>query len=37
MAVWNQSSYESLRGNRNENLYKLVGSHDQHGRHAHIW
>ena len=21
-AIWNQSSYESLRGNRNENLYK---------------
>ena len=21
-ALWNQSSYESLRGNRNENLYK---------------
>ena len=25
-AVWNWSSYESLRGNRNENLYKWVGS-----------
>ena len=36
-AIWNQSSYESLRGNRNENLYKWVGSHDQHGCHAHIW
>ena len=33
-AIWNQSSYESLKGNRNENLYKRVGSHDQHGRHA---
>ena len=37
-AIWNQSSYESLRRNRNENLYKWVGSHDhQHGRHNHIW
>ena len=26
--VWNQSSYESLRENGNENLYKLVGSLD---------
>ena len=24
-AIWIQSSYESLRGNRNENLYKWVG------------
>ena len=31
-----QNSYESLRENGNENLYKWVGSHDQHGRHAHI-
>ena len=37
LAIWNQSSYESLRENGNENLYKWVGSHDQHGRHAHIW
>ena len=29
-AIWNQSSYESLRENGNENLYKWVGSHDQH-------
>ena len=36
-AIWNQHSYESLRENRNENLYKWVGSHDQHGCHAHIW
>ena len=37
-AIWNQSSYENLRGNRNENLYKWVGSHDhQRGRHNHIW
>ena len=36
-AIWNQSSYESLRENGNENLYKWVGSHDHHGRHAHIW
>ena len=35
--IWNQNSYESLRENRNENLYKWVGSHDQHGYHAHIW
>ena len=35
--IWNQNSYESLRENRNENLYKWVGSHDQHGHHAHIW
>ena len=34
--IWNQSSYESSRGNGNKNLYKWVGSHDQHGRHAHI-
>ena len=34
--IWNQSSYESLGENRNENLYKWIGSHDQHGRHAHI-
>ena len=36
-AVWNQSSYESLRENGNENLYKWVGSHDQYGHHAHLW
>ena len=36
-AIWNQSSYESLRENGNENLYKWVGSHDQYGHHAHIW
>ena len=36
-AIWNQNSYESLRENRNENLYKWVGSHDQYGHHAHIW
>ena len=36
-AIWNQNSYESLRENRNENLYKWVGSHDRHGCHAHIW
>ena len=36
-AIWNQSLHESLRGSRNENLYKWVRSHDQHGRHAHIW
>ena len=36
-AIWNQSSYESLKENRNENKYKWVGSHDQDGRHAHIW
>ena len=35
--IWNQSSYESLREYRNENLYKWDGSHDQHGCHAHIW
>ena len=27
-AIWNQSSYESLKENRNENKYKCVGSHD---------
>ena len=37
VAIWKQSSYESLRENGNENLYKWVGSHDQHGCHAHIW
>ena len=37
LAIWNQSSYESLRENRNENKYKCVGSHNQHGRHAHTW
>ena len=26
--IWNQSSYESLKGNRNENKFKWVGSHD---------
>ena len=36
-AIWNNSSYESLRENGNENLYKWVVSHDQNGRHAHIW
>ena len=35
--IWNQNSYQSLRENRNENWYKWVGSHDQHGYHAHIW
>ena len=35
--IWNQSSYESLRENGNENLYKWVGSHNQHGHHAHIY
>ena len=35
--IWNQSSYESLWENGNENLYKWVGSHDQDGCHAHIW
>ena len=29
--IWNQSSYKSLRENGNENLYKWVGSHNQHG------
>ena len=37
LAIWNQSSYESLMENGNENLYKRVWSHDQHGHHAHIW
>ena len=36
-AIWNQSSHESLKENRNENKYKWVGSHDQDGHHAHIW
>ena len=36
-AIWNQSSYESLKENRNENIYKWVWSQYQHGRHAHIW
>ena len=36
-AIWNQNSYESLRENGNENLYKWVGSHDQYGHHAHLW
>ena len=36
-AIWNQSSYESLRENGDANLYKCVGSYDRHGRHAHIW
>ena len=30
-------SYESLWVNENENLYKRMESHDQDGRHAHIW
>ena len=36
-AIWNQSSYENFRENGNENLHKWFGSHNQHGRHAHIW
>ena len=36
-SIWNQSSYESLRENGHENLYKWVGSHDQYGHHAHLW
>ena len=36
-AIWNQNSCESLREKRNENLFKWVGSHDQHGHHAHVW
>ena len=32
-AIWNQSSYESLKENGNE----WVGSHVQQGCHAHIW
>ena len=35
--IWNQHSYKSLTENRTGNLYKWVGSHNQHGRHAHIW
>ena len=35
--IWNQSWYESLRENENENLYLWVWSHDQHGCHSHIW
>ena len=35
--IWNQISFESLKENGNENLYKWVESHDQDGRHAHIW
>ena len=37
LVIWNQIPYESLWVNANENLYKWVGSHDQDGRHAHIW
>ena len=36
-AIWNQSSYESLNENGNENLYKWVGSHDKHDHNAQIW
>ena len=36
-AIRNQSSYDSLWQNGNENLYKWVGLHDQGGCHAHIW
>ena len=35
--IWNQSSFKSLKENTNENKYKWGGSHDYHGRHAHIW
>ena len=35
--ICNQSSYESLWKNGNENFYKWVGSHDQDGCRAHIW
>ena len=37
LVIWNKISFESLWVNGNENLYKWVGSHDQDGRHAHIW
>ena len=37
IVIWNKISFESLWVNGNENLYKWVGSHDQDGRHAHIW
>ena len=33
-AIWNQSSYESWSEYGNENLYKWVGSHDQHGHNG---
>ena len=36
-AVWNNNSYESWSENGNDNLYKWVGSHDQHGHNAYIW
>ena len=33
----NQISHTASRAFRKEKLFKWSGSHDQHGRHAHIW
>ena len=33
----NQILYESFQGQGNENLMTRCWSHDQDGRHAHIW
>ena len=35
--IWKQISNESFCVNGNENLYERIESHDQDGRHAHIW
>ena len=36
-AIWIQNSYESWSENGNDNLYKWVGSNDQHGHNAYMW
>ena len=35
--ILNQILYESFQVQWNENLMKWCWSHDQDGRHAHIW
>ena len=36
-AILNQILYESFQVQGNENLLTWCWSHDQDGRHAHIW
>ena len=36
-AILNQISYESVKVQGNKNLLTRCWSHDQDGRHAHIW
>ena len=37
LAIQSQTSHGASLGRRNKSLYKLSRSHDQYGRHAHIW